>query len=362
MRIALTTDTPYNSGIGKYSYNLHSALRHIGVNVDSYFLRWSLTHFVPTGEVKLLDSMPFPVPIRSVEAFFSHLLKESLIPKGYDVYHVAHQFLIAILPSHGVRIATVHDLKPLVIPEDYPFLLKFVLGRILSRAYELDLILVDSRATKSDLCTLFRIPERKIRVVPLGVSEVFTPRPNARALLGLRSDSKIIIHVGTEDRSKNIPFLLKVLQMLSKRVDDLLLIRVGQKSPATQRLIQKLSLENKVLYVKSLSDERLAYHYSAADLLLFPSRYEGFGLPTLEAMSSGCPVMCSNTSSLPEVVDDAGSVVPLNVDEWVERAYSLLTKRELWEYYKEQGLKRAGEFSWLKCAKETEKAYLDAVR
>ena len=336
-------------------------MRSPSATIDLYFLKWSSQNIqIHQTDVNVISPSPIMMPIKSIEALFAQMLKWKLIPKGYDVYHVAQQSLISILPSDGARIATVHDLKPLMIPDDYPLLLRWRIRKTVELARNLDLIIADSHNTKGDLCSLFDIPESKVRVIPLGVSKIFSPKPNSREKLGISDGSKIILHVGTEDKSKNIPFILKLIKMLSKKVTNLHLIRVGEKRSSTQKLIESLSLQNNVSYVRGLSDSEIAHYYSAANLLLFPSRYEGFGLPPLEAMASGCPVICSNNSSLPEVVGDSGITIPLKLDIWIERTYSMLTNSKLWEAYREMGLKRSRQFTWEKCAKETTRAYVDA--
>ena len=127
-------------------------------------------------------------------------------------------------------------------------------------------------------------------------------------------------------------------------------------------LIEELNLKNEVIFTDYVSDEYLVKIYNAADLFVYPSLYEGFGLPPLEAMACACPVITSNTSSLPEVVGDAGIMIdPNDVDSLTESMLKILTDNQLREEMSRKSLERAKMFSWKKTARETWKVYEDVL-
>jgi glycosyltransferase involved in cell wall biosynthesis len=140
------------------------------------------------------------------------------------------------------------------------------------------------------------------------------------------------------------------------------LVRVGKKSKSMAKKIRTLGLEKTVVYAGEVSLDRLIELYRSADLFVFPSFYEGFGLPVLEAMACGCPVVTSNTTSLPEVVGDAGIMVePSDVHGLAKAMYDVLTNDGLRRDMIKKGLRRAKMFSWEKTATETLSAYAEVL-
>jgi len=362
MRVALITDEPRVTGIGKYAHNLSRELRQIGVDADLYFVKWRSHEVDAQLEAgRLVRPTPFSLPSTSLEAVIAHWRRESLFPRDYDVYHAVQQFLIPLLPSRGASIATIHDLRPFVLSGEYPFLLRRALRRALRSASQLDLVITDSQSTSSDVARLTAIAKDKVVVIPLGHGPEFRPGKRVRNELGIPDDATVLLNVGTEDSSKNIPFLLQVASSLQRRLPNLRLVRVGKRKDSTGALIDSLGLGGRVQYASNITDEQLAMYYNSADLLLHPSLYEGFGLPPVEAMASGCPVVCSDMSSLPEVVGDAGLVLPLDASRWVDEIERLLRNSDQMERYRALGLERARSFTWASCAEKTARGYREVL-
>jgi glycosyltransferase involved in cell wall biosynthesis len=224
-------------------------------------------------------------------------------------------------------------------------------------------IIAISHTTKRDLVRHLGIPEERIFVVYHGVDhDLFRPveeRP---------IDEPYILFVGSEHPRKNLFTLLKAFKLLKgmdRRFRHLKLVKVGAagggEAPFRERTLKaiaQLGLDGDVVFAGVVPDEELPAYYSGAECLVFPSLYEGFGFPVLEAMASGCPVIVSSAGSLPEVAGDAALVVePLDARALAEAMHALLTDGSLRRRLVQRGLKRASQFSWEKAARETEAVY-----
>jgi glycosyltransferase involved in cell wall biosynthesis len=226
------------------------------------------------------------------------------------------------------------------------------------------MIISISHHTKYDMLKHFKIPEDKIKVIHLAANECYKPlkedeiyKINEKYSL----NHPYILYVGGLEPKKNIPTLLKAFYKLKKHDVNHKLVITGEKRwnyKSIFETIDKLNLQKEVIFTGYIPDEDLPALYNAADLFVYPSLYEGFGLPPLEAMACGTPVITSNTSSLPEVVGDAGIMVnPYDIDELTNKMYKVLTNEGLTEELSKKGLERAKLFSWKKCAEETLNTY-----
>jgi glycosyltransferase involved in cell wall biosynthesis len=174
---------------------------------------------------------------------------------------------------------------------------------------------------------------------------------------------RYVLYVGSENPRKNMPRLIAAFARLHETLPDVRLIKVGSvehPSLAEQlrRQVQQLGLADAVLFTNPVSDQDLVAFYNLADLFVFPSLYEGFGLPPLEAMACGAPVVCSNAASLPEVVGDAAITVdPYDVDGLAAAMVRVLTDADLRRQLRERGLARARQFTWERTALETIAVY-----
>jgi glycosyltransferase involved in cell wall biosynthesis len=227
-----------------------------------------------------------------------------------------------------------------------------------------------SESTKNDCIKLLNIPEKRLRVIPLSADEQYKPLKNKKQIHDelkqeYNIDFPFILFVGTLEKRKNVPTLLKSFYKLKKSKVEHKLVVVGGKGWKYTKifdLIEELNLKNEVIFTDYVSDKYLVKLYNAADLFVYPSLYEGFGLPPLEAMACGCPVITSNTSSLPEVVGDAGIMInPNDIDGLTESMLKILTDNQLREEMSRKSLERAKIFSWKKTAKETWKVYEDVL-
>ena len=223
------------------------------------------------------------------------------------------------------------------------------------------LVVADSRQTRSDLVELVGIDPAKIKVIHPGLNQPFAPdAERGRALRRARGlgDGPLILQLGGQFY-KNVPGVLRVLSRLRKEGIDARLVRVGRALGGEERsLAERLGVLGSVVELGAVPDQDMPALYNAVDLLLFPSLYEGFGWPPLEAMASGTPVVSSRAGSLDEVVGDAALTAdPEDVDALAAHAASLIGDGDLRARVVASGLAHAARFSWDRAATEMIAAY-----
>jgi glycosyltransferase involved in cell wall biosynthesis len=218
-------------------------------------------------------------------------------------------------------------------------------------------VIAISEFTKKEIVKNLDYPSEQIEVTLLGVdSKKYKPLRNFKApnCFGGRT----ILHVGASELRENTSLLIKVLHALKKKIPDVKMVKVGSVGGRFLELTSKLGLGKDITCVGYVPEKDLPLYYNSADLLVFPSLHEGFGLPPLEAMACGLPVITSNVSSLPEVVGDAGIMKdPNDVDGFAKAMYEVLTNDGLRKDLIKRGLRRAKSFSWEKTARKTLEVY-----
>jgi glycosyltransferase involved in cell wall biosynthesis len=227
-------------------------------------------------------------------------------------------------------------------------------------------VIADSEFTKNELLTFTECPAEKISVVPLGGDHLPFDSISEENVIGfrqkcqVRQQSSLILHVGSCDERKNILTLLRAFAMILKSSHrDLYLVQLGGEfSPEQSEMIGRLGLEDRVRQIKRVSPFELACAYRACRLMIFPSTYEGFGLPVLEAMTAGKPVVALRAASLPELVGDSGMVVEANDPGEIARAaLAVVDDQPLWQRLSQKARQRAAEFTWRRTASETLAVY-----
>jgi len=291
-----------------------------------------------------------------------HLLKEKI-----DLLHSLAFVLPLWCPRPGV--ATIYDLSFVLYPEGLsPWRRLYLRSLTPPSARRAKKIIVLAESTKEDLVRLWGIPREKIRVIPCGVDPTFRPLVQGQVLSDFRRHrglpERFILFVGTLEPRKNVTVLLEAYAQLKGEVPHSLVL-VGAKGWRGEEVlaqIERSGLSDKVLFVGYVEPRELPLWYNAADLFVFPSLYEGFGLPPLEAMACGTPVIASHTSSLPEVVGEAGVLVdPRSPEGMAEAMGRVLGNGELREDMRRKGLERAKGFSWPQAARETALVYQEAM-
>jgi glycosyltransferase involved in cell wall biosynthesis len=260
----------------------------------------------------------------------------------------------------GTRtLLTVHDLSFLHYPDHFvPKLVRYLSGVVPRSVARADRVLADSQATRDDLIEYMGVPPEKVQVLYSGVDGRFRPteEPGERERLkeryGLPGDRPYVLSVGTVQPRKNYVRLIRAFASL-ERTSHELVIAGGHGWLYQEVLAEAEERKDRVRMLGFVDDADLPALYRGAALFAFPSLYEGFGLPVLEAMACGVPVVCSNTSSVPEVAGDAALLIDPHDEESLAQALErLLSDEGLREQMVKQGFERAGQFTWERAARQ----------
>jgi glycosyltransferase involved in cell wall biosynthesis len=260
------------------------------------------------------------------------------------------------------KVITLHDIAPILNKGNFSRLMTTVHGIVTPRAVKrADVIITDSVFSKNEILTTYFIDPDKVKVIHPAVDKRFKPVPT------WGKPKQFILYVGSVHKQKNIQALFRAYALIKKDVKNCKVIVVGRKyfdgGTNLPALMQSLDIENDVIFAGYIPDQYLATYYSAASVFVFPSLYEGFGLPPLEAMACGCPVVSSNRASLPEAVGDAALVVdPDNIKAMAEAIRRLIKDRNLKQEMVRRGFERVKKFTPEETARKTLKVYEEVLR
>lgn len=288
-----------------------------------------------------------------------------------DVYHGVCNFE---LPIRKVcrYVVTIHDLVPLFFPELVPKKHLLFFRLFMKRAaHTADLIITDSEHSKKDIIQHLNVPEEKIRVIYLGYQQQYhriqAQQKISEILARYRICQPYLLFVGVIEPKKNLERLVEAYRLLQKDAaipKDTQLVIAGGEGWFSERLYQKVKdckLDQHIVFPGYIPDEHLPALYSGAELFVFPSLYEGFGLPVLEAMSYGTPVVTSNVSSLPEIAGDAGFLIDPGEPKAIAQGITTVLSDDLLRrQMREQGYRQAQKFSWVRTAQATYQVYQEA--
>ncbi len=288
-----------------------------------------------------------------------------------DVYHSTNYMIpLYAPPAPTVRrirlVATIHDIIPLALPNHAPRsrksrmigVFRWMIRRIVRKA---DAIVTVSHSSKNDLIRYGGATpdaQQKIKVVYNGVSPLFRPPASRQA----HPDEKTLLYVGRQDPYKNLDGLIRIFAEIRQQTPHpLKLVIAGPPDPRYPEPFEtarKLGVAHALVCTGPLPPARLVEQYQQADVLVHPSKYEGFGLQVLEAMACGLPVVCSRSSSLPEVGGDAALYAPPDEPAaFCRQIKAVLTQPDLAARLSAQGLEQAARFPWEKTARETRNVY-----
>lgn len=373
MRIAINSTTLLSplTGVGQYTSQLVRCLQNFPELDMNLFYAGTWSKNLRTKPVLGMASfksvfkklVPAPYAI-------NRFIQQRRFEKGIkllkpDVYHEPNFLAFRF---NGPSIITVHDLAWIRYPETLPSDRLCAMNRYFVPAMDrAALILTDSEFIRRELITVFGLAESRIRAVHLGVDEIFYPRHAAETLAvmnryGLKH-GQFVLSVGTLEPRKNLQLALDAWSLLPGDIRrHFPLVLAGMKGWRSEALEKKIhALGDEIIQLGYVSSDDLPVVVSGAKAMVYPSIYEGFGLPPLEAMASGVPVIVSNAASLPEVVGKAGIFVdPNNPDALAESLKQVLTDPILWQALSNEGLVQKTQFSWGNCARQTLAAYKDA--
>jgi len=365
-------------GIGLYAAELVRALTRLGgLELVLHFDPWLAIDEtrVPAGVARAwYPRGPAGRPLHH------HFRTQFLVPAALDRrrFDLFHFPAMQDAPFHmPCRCAvTVHDVILFAMQDAYQGRkrIRYRMARTLERAVmrHAAMIVTDSEASRADILRLIGIRPAGVRVAPLGVDARFAPHPQAeidvlRVRLGL--ERPYLLYLGGIDARKNVPRLIEAYARVRQGRDappDLVLAGAIEREagyPALRAWIDGRGLGNGLRMVGYVADADLPALLSGARAFVFPSLYEGFGLPPLEAMASGTPVVASDASSLPEVLGDAALQVPgEDVDALASAIGRVLDEPALASDLRRRGLERAASFTWERTARATVAAYQEALR
>lgn len=381
-RTILNPEKGEGAGIGHYTYQL---VRHL-LKIDkknTYFLffdrlvqRKRLTKFKQKNV--LIRFFPFNQYKKLIPPDYMRFLVNAAISREeLDIFHAPN----LVMPNiyKGPSVVTVHDLSfykfpETIIPLQETRRLKKIIPGILKEA---DKVIAVSKATAKDLEEIFSLSRKKIKVIYHGLDQRFFKKRGQREINKIKKKYRIskdyLLFLGTFGPRKNIIRLIEAYERFRnglvhspiRRKKDFFskyqLILAGAEGEASGKIKEKIlksRYKKDIILPGYVAADDLGRLFSGADLFIFPSLYEGFGLPIVEGMAKRVPVITSNVSSMPEVSQGAALLIdPYNVAQMAQAIYDVLTDKKLNKKLKDKGFKRAKSFKWGKCAKETLAVY-----
>ena len=356
------------TGIGHYTYNLSRALRHFSEFEISYFNGYTWTKRVEVAQKSHSTQLKSLVKkcVPNAYGLLRHLQQKNFNrqPEKFNLYHEP-----SFLPfkNNGPTVITVHDLSYLKHPESHPAERVRELNKRLPKAIaDAACIITDSNFTKNELLATFNIDSNKVKAIHLGKSDDFYPRSAIETAEKIKqyglNNQRYVLSVGTLEPRKNLEKLIHAYQKLPQTMAEQFPLVVvgasGWKEGGIRNALNKLAAQHKARLLGYVPTEDLPFLYTGASVFAYPSIYEGFGLPVLEAMACGTPVIASNSTSVPEVLGDAGVMIDVNnIDVLAEKIQMLCEDEVARKKLSDIGLIQSAKFNWDNCAKQTVDAY-----
>jgi glycosyltransferase involved in cell wall biosynthesis len=353
------------TGIGTYTYQLISSLNDID-KINEYIL------FMPeSSNCNISFNRNFQIKNiteGNKNSFWDEVnIPNILMDRDIELYHVPQNGVGLPKDKHCPFVITLHDVIPYKMPETCgeTFLRIFNedMPNIVSKC---DGIITVSEFSKEDISKAFNFPKEKIFVTHLAAEEIYRPLDKKECSNLIKTHYGIygdyILYVGGFSPRKNILGLIEAFsKLITKYKKDIKLVIAGKQGKSYaiyKKKTQDLGIENRILFPGFIEVDHLPQLYNASKLLAYPSFYEGFGLPPVEAMACGTPVITSNVTSIPEVLGESAIFInPNDVDALCRSMYEVLSNEDLAESLILKGLVRSSELSWNKTAKNTLLAY-----
>lgn len=380
-RTILNPEKGEGAGIGHYTYQLVRHLLKIDKKND-YFLFFDrtvqqrrLAKF--KQENVRIYFFPFIQYAKFMPGGYWHFLASAFLAKHkLDVFHSP----TLNLPQsyRATSVVTAHDLTVYKFPELYTdkqvMLLKSIIPQAVKQAKK---IIAVSQSTKKDLGEIFGVGSEKIKVIYHGLDERFFRKSNPESIENIKRKFNIknnyLLFLGTLESRKNIIRIVEAYERLrdkmisirhpESRIQLVLAGAIGFNFEEIKERINKSKYKEDIILPGYIEADDLDPLFEGAKIFVFPTLYEGFGLPIIEAMANGVPVVTSNVSSLPEIAEGNAILVdPLNVAEITQAIFDLLSNPEIWQKFSQLGKQKAKEFDWQKTARETLVVYQQALQ
>jgi glycosyltransferase involved in cell wall biosynthesis len=368
VRIAIDARKLHDFGIGTYIRNL---LKHLAIlDQETEYVLLCKPQDVKAVERLGRNFRAVAEPSRPYSLAEQVMLPARLLTQNISLLHEPHYVLPPLVPCRAV--VTIHDCIHLMFPQYLPNRLAYGYARanLWAATKRAERILTVSETSKADILRYCDVPAERIIVVYNAIDDRFATPPEPEAVERVREryqlDGPFALYVGNIKPHKNLERLIDAFDLVRRggfeRLELLIIGDQISKYPRLRRAVDKHKLHKHVRFLGFVADDTLAALYRLATVFVFPSLYEGFGLPPLEAMASGTPVVTSNRSSLPEVVGDAAVLVdPYSAASIAEGIQKVLSDAELRRTLTQRGLARAMQFSWESSVRRIHEVYMDVA-
>lgn len=343
------------TGKGFFAYGLVKEL--LELDRENTYVLYTDKSKVPFKEYKNVEAVTI-----NEEGMKWHLqVLKDIIARKPDIYIAPTSFIVpSLAPKWLKTYVVVHDLVAFLYPKTHSkkamIIERLTLKRALKKAEK---VLVVSENTQNDLVKQFNFPKSLIVEVPCAPHDLYKddidPKESEKVRAKYKLPEKYILGVGTLEPRKNFSTLIKSFVSIKRKFPEYKLVIVGKegwKHQELKRTVKEFELSEDVVFTGYMKDEDLHHTYHLAEVFVFPSLYEGFGIPPLEAMASGCPVVASNAASLPEVVGDAGLLIePTNSHKIADAVIDVIENPQVRNMLIERGFFRSQKYSWVDSAR-----------
>jgi len=364
------------TGIGRYALRLARGVQaHAAIENLRYFsaYKWISDPEKALHENRGIAAIRRYVPAKSLAMRAYFAMRQRIFDRLASQFgdYVLHSPNYLLFEHSGPRVCTVHDLSWLHFPNYHPVERVDIMRRRMPRTLQIaDMVITDSEYVRREVIDLFGLDPARVRAIPLGVDDVFRPRESAETegvlrALGLRHDGYVLALATLEPR-KNLGRLLDAYESLDASLRQRYpLVLAGAKGWRAEQLvgrIERLAQRGEAQPLGFVPEDALPHLLAGARTLAFPSIYEGFGLPPLEAMASGVPVVASSASSIPEVTGDVALLIDAHDVVGLNNALERALSDEQWRATaRERGIRRAQQFSWQACVNATVNIYREVA-
>ena len=346
------------TGINRYLQNLLKNIPEIDKKNEYYLFSFGESELseykikgfnvIYVGKNKIISSKYYSA------IWLNFALPSALKKYKIDLFFQPNHFLPFFFDNKKIKsVITVHDLIPKIDPKYRDLIYKTYLNIFLPLSIKKSQkIITVSESSKKDILKFYNVPAEKIYVIHEAADDKFKQRilsteQKKKLISQYNLPEKFILHVGAIENRKNILGILKIGDLIKNIDKNIKIVLVGKPGYGASEIFKEIEKCKNVYYIGHIDDEDLPYIYNLAKLFLFPSFYEGFGLPPLEAMQSGLPTLASNTSSILEVVGEGGIIHdPRDYEGFAKDIINLLKNKNFYQEMQKKAISRAKDFSW----------------